>query len=316
MDCEFCSVKGRPRYAAPERMLESIRVLVETRHARHFFIVDDLFGQQRAETLCFCRMLRDYQKDAKRRLRFTVQIRLDKAGDTELLGAMREAGIDTVAIGYESPIAEELEAMKKHLKPEDMISLTKVFRKFGFLVHGMFIFGYPLEEGIKVHLTAAERVRRFRQFIRRAGVDTLQVLLPIPMPGTELRRRLNEQHRIYPKSKIGWEFYDGNFPLFRPDPPMSPEEMHASIRQIMGKFYSFRSMFKVGLNVFMFPALVFFLRDIRRGWWWWYRCWRNEIVRFGGWLLIQSWICDFKRSAFLEKLDRMTLDRTTSGGRR
>ena len=62
MDCEFCTVKGRPRYAFPERLLECISFLLETKDARHFFVVDDLFGQQREETIRFCNMLRDYQK--------------------------------------------------------------------------------------------------------------------------------------------------------------------------------------------------------------------------------------------------------------
>ena len=48
MDCEFCTVKGKPRHASPERLLEHISTLVETANAQRFFIVDDLFGQQRA----------------------------------------------------------------------------------------------------------------------------------------------------------------------------------------------------------------------------------------------------------------------------
>jgi radical SAM superfamily enzyme YgiQ (UPF0313 family) len=160
MDCEFCTVKGKPRCARPERLLESISFLVETRGAKRFFIVDDLFGQQRDETIKFCNMLRDYQRSINRRLIITVQIRLDKARDTELLSAMRQAGINAVAIGFESPIEEELKAMNKHVRSEDMLSLTKVFHKFGFWIHGMFIFGYPMEEKVNFKMPARERVKR------------------------------------------------------------------------------------------------------------------------------------------------------------
>ena len=89
-----------------------------------------------------------------------VQIRLDKAKDTELLSAMRQAGINTVAIGYESPIEEELQAMNKQVKPEDMIALTNIFHKFHFLVHGMFIFGYPMREDVQFSMSAKERIKR------------------------------------------------------------------------------------------------------------------------------------------------------------
>jgi radical SAM superfamily enzyme YgiQ (UPF0313 family) len=64
MDCEFCTVKGKPRYARVERLMEQFASLYETRGAREFFIVDDLFGQNRLETIRFCNLLRDYQREA------------------------------------------------------------------------------------------------------------------------------------------------------------------------------------------------------------------------------------------------------------
>ena len=302
MDCEFCTVKGKPRNASPERLLECISFLLETNDARHFFIIDDLFGQQRAETIRFCNMLRDYQKNTGTRLDLIVQIRLDKAKDPDLLSAMRQAGINTVAIGFESPIEEELAAMNKHLKPEDMISLTKIFHKFGFLVHGMFIFGYPVKEGVNFRMSAKERIKRFKNFIRKAKIDTIQILLPGPLSGTELRNRLARQNRIYPMRDIGWEYYDGNFPLFEPDAPMTAEEMQSSSRKIMGKFYQFKYVFMIALNIFSFPALIFFLHNIRSGWRKWYRPWRNGLIRFGGWIIMKRWVSQFKKDTFLERL--------------
>jgi radical SAM superfamily enzyme YgiQ (UPF0313 family) len=302
MNCEFCTVKGKPRCATPERLLEDIRFHLETEDARHFFIVDDLFGQQREETIRFCNMLRDYQKRIGRRLDVTVQIRLDKAKDPELLTAMRQSGINAVAIGFESPIEEELDAMNKRVRPEDMISLARAYRRFGFLVHGMFIFGYPLKEGLKFRMSAKERIGRFKDFIRKAKIDTVQVLLPVPLPGTELRHRLLRQKRIYPVQDVGWEYYDGNFPVFEPDEPMTAQEIQRSMHRIMGKFYQFRYMFMVGLQIFSFPALVFSLHNIRIGWRRWYRPWRNNLIRFGGWIIMKGWASEFKKSAFTVKL--------------
>jgi len=302
MDCEFCSVKGRPRCAAPERLLESISYLVETQGAKHFFIVDDLFGQQRSETLEFCRLLRDYQQRIRKRFSLTVQIRLDKARDSELLSAMAAAGVRTVCIGFESPIEEELAVMKKKVRPADMLALTRLFRRAGFLIHGMFIFGYPSRQEVSFEMPVKERIKRFKQFISRAKLDTIQVLLPIPLPGTELRARLRKQNRIYPITDVGWEYYDGNFPLFEPDPPLKAEELLGASHKIMGNIYQFKYMFMVGLNIVYFPALVFFLHDIRCGWQLWKRPWRNNLVRFGGWLTMRKWASQFGRGTFPEKL--------------
>ncbi|OQX80688.1 MAG: hypothetical protein B6D56_04385 [Candidatus Omnitrophica bacterium 4484_70.1] len=303
MDCEFCTVKGKPRRASPARVLESISLLLETHSARHFFIVDDLFGQYPQETIQLCNMLRDYQVRVQRRIDITVQIRLDKAKDTQLLSAMRKAGVNTVAIGFESPIEEELVAMRKKIKPSEMVELARVYHKFGFLVHGMFIFGYPLK-GTKINLSAEERIKRFRKFIKAAKIDTIQVLLPVPLPGTELRERLKEEKRIYPLQDIGWEYYDGNFPLFEPDAPLTAEELQNSIRKIMGKFYQVKYFFMLGYHIFSFPSLIFFFYKIKTGWRMWYRQWRNAFVRFGGWLIMKDWVKEFNKGTFIQKLEK------------
>jgi len=303
MDCEFCTVKGKPRPGSPERLLEHISSLVESRSAKHFFIVDDLFGQQRDETIRFCNMLSDYEKSIRRKLDITVQIRLDKAKDAELLSAMHRAGIQTVAIGFESPIEEELIAMNKHVRCEEMVSLARTFHEFGFLVHGMFIFGYPLKAGQKFEMPADERTNRYRRFIRKAKIDTVQILLPVPMPGTELRRRLEEQNRIYPLANIGWEYYDGNFPIFEPDEPLTAKQILRCVKKITGRFYQFKYMFLVALNIFSFPTLIFFFHNMRLGWRRWYRNWRNYLIRFSGWVTFRKWTIAFKKNNFLQKLE-------------
>ncbi len=304
MNCEFCTVKGTPRSASPERVVEQIASLLEAHDARHFFIVDDLFGHNRTDTIRFCELLAEYQKAVGTKLDLTVQIRLDRGRDEALLRAMRRAGVNAVCIGFESPIAEELAAMDKRIQPDDMLAMTRRYHQAGFLVHGMFIFGYPLPSGIAMKMSMKQRVRRFRQFIRKSQLDTIQALLPVPLPGTALTERLAKDNRIFPRTCIGWEYYDGNFPLFLPDAPLTPEGMQLGIRKIMGRFYRFRNMFAIGRNVLIFPAMMLSLWSIRFGWRKWYRIWRNNLLRFGGWIVFRRWLSQFRRSPFTEKLTR------------
>ncbi len=304
MDCEFCTVKGKPRCASPERLMEDISHLLETQDARHFFIVDDLFGQFRDETIRFCKMLKDYQKQVRKRLDVVVQIRLDKAKDHELLLAMRNAEINTVAIGFESPIKEELEAMKKHIRPDEMIELARTYHRFGFLVHGMFIFGYPLKSKHILNVSLKNRIKSYKKFIKKAKIDTIQVLLPVPLPGTELRKRLEKDNRIYPKDDIGWEYYDGNFPIFEPDAQISAQELQRSIRNIMSRFYEFKYMFMIGLQALSFTSMVFYFYNLKAGWRRWYRPWRNSLARFGGWILMKGWAKQLKKGSFQSRLAR------------
>ncbi|MBN1361407.1 MAG: hypothetical protein JW993_12485 [Sedimentisphaerales bacterium] len=304
MNCEFCTVKGTPRCASVERLLGNVSYLVETHNARHFFVVDDLFGQQRDETLRFCRLFARYQEQIGRQLTTTVQIRLDKARDPELLAAMREAGILNVAIGFESPIDEELKAMNKAVRAGDMLSLARTYRRFGFLVHGMFIFGYPLRTEVEFAMPVDERVKRFRRFIRRSKIDTVQVLLPVPLPGTELRQRLEQQGRVYPIEDVGWEYYDGNFPLFEPDAPATAKELQDGGKRIMSRVYEFRYVLLVAASILSFPAVALWLHNLNEGWRRWYRTWYTRVTRFGGWLTMRQWNVQFKKSDFLNRLHR------------
>ncbi len=304
MNCEFCAVKGRARCAAPERLLAQISYLVESQRAREFFVVDDQFAQDRKETLRFCRLLRDYQQRLGLRLFLTVQIRLDCADDAELLTAMRACGIGGLAVGIESPIDEELIAMGKRLRAARMAELARTYHRHGFLVHGMFIFGYPMRSGVTFEMSGAERVRRFRTFFRRARLDTMQVLLPVPLPGTALRARLEKAGRVLPTGEIGWEYYDGNFPLILPDAPLTPEVALQSLQALMGGFYRFRRMMAVMLHTLRFPLAMLPLINLRSRWSKWYRRWRNAVIGSAGYFIVRNWRKAFRSGPFQEKLRR------------
>ena len=124
----------------------------------------------------------------------------------------------------------------------------------------------------------------------------------VPLPGTELTRRLKDQNRVYARDIIGWQYYDGNFPLFEPDEPMTAEQMHLCAKKIMGRLYRFKYMFLIALHTFSFPAIIFFLHNLRLGWQKWYRPWRNSLIRFGGWMILKKWNLAFRQNKFSQKL--------------
>ena len=74
------------------------------------------------------------------------------------------------------------------------------------------------------------------------------------------------------------------------------------MRKIMSKFYEFKNMFRVALHIFSFPGIVFFIYNIKSGWQKWYRPWRNNLIHFGGWIILKNWVHEFKKGLFLEKL--------------
>ena len=67
-------------------------------------------------------------------------------------------------------------------------------------------------------------------------------------------------------------------------------------------------MFKVGLNVLIFPAMIFSVFNLRFGWRHWYRSWRNALVRFGGWIVYKNWSRAVRAGGFREKLHTVAGD--------
>lgn len=313
MKCEFCTVNEKTRCATPDRMLRQITHLVETRNARKFFDVSDHFIENRAQATEFCNLIAEYQKKKGIRIGITVQTRLSDARNPELLRSMRKAGIYNICVGFESPIDEELTAMNKGYRARDMLKWTRQFHRFGFFIHGMFIFGYPKKGDEEISLSLDEKVKRFRSFIRKAHIDTAQVLLAVPLPGTELRRRLQAQGRLYPLGQIGWEYYDGQFPLFEPDDGYTPEELQQAVGRIMSWFYHFRHFLRITAHLlFTFPLMVFpsaftlvtfRVKHVTNAFLEWKRRYfRNSLVRVGGYLILKNWFKRFKESNFLDKL--------------
>jgi len=293
MNCEFCSVKGKPRYASSQHLFNVVKWLVETRKARQFFIVDDRLEEDIEGTFEFFKMI--FEKYGNR-LYFIVQIRLEVAKNTELLEIMKKAGVKITAIGYESPINEDLRAMQKGYSYSHMLEWTKILRQY-FWIHGMFMIGYPLKDKRSL-ITVKEIIRRFRKFIRQASLDSIQILHPIPLVGTDLRQRLEKEGRVFPLELVPWSKYDGNYTCFRPD-NMSLREFQEIPIKLMGRFYNSLSFFRIPIKTITLPVDYFI-----RGWKKWHRDWYRDVIKYGAHCLVQRWQKKQKGNGFVEKLEK------------
>jgi len=346
--CEFCAVHsqfGRTRWASPERTFEQLRDLRRQGH-RIFFFADDNFAQDRPGTVRLLRLIIRWRETMRRARRpcFIIQARAQIGRDADLLRLMRRAGVTTMCIGLESPIDEDLKAMRKGQSAAAMEADLASIRRHGFYIHGMFIFGYPLAEGAPAgaRLTVRERADRFLDFVRRTRLDTIQVMKAVPLPGTGLSRRLERAGRIYPRDEVGWDKYDGNWVVFEPDRGTSAVALQEEATRIMREFYRARNVAKWAYMVPFSPVdLAYYtarkafelgraylrewrglrrgtnrathLRDaIRRisadsllaGLHAVRRRWRNAIWKTGAVFLIRGWLESFRREGFRELLTR------------
>jgi len=226
-DCTFCSVIsmfGRSyRFKSVEATLKELRYVASVSKATKF-IVDDNFAANKKRTKEILRgMISEGIKT-----RWSAQVRADVAKDPELLRLMADAGCHTLYIGFESINPKTLEEYNKKQDREDIISCIRTVREHGIHIHGMFVLGADTDDAGDIPGTA--------DFATRLGVDTVQLMILTPLPGTLLLQDMTKAGRLL---HTDWSKYDAQYVVFRPR-LMSPATLQIETFRAMGRFYSWR----------------------------------------------------------------------------
>lgn len=237
--CEFCVVNdqlGKYRRSSPEKTFRQVKKHAEQGY-KSFFITDDNFAQNPEAAIELCKKIGDYKRAEKKKINLIAQVRTEAAKDDRLIDAMRYAGIMTLCIGYESPINEELSAMKKGVTVEMMLQRSRKLSK-DFLIHCMMIFDYPVlkDSKYKTLISLKEKAKRYKKFIKDSKITTLQLFNTVPIPGTKLRRKLEEEDRILSLEYVNWDKYDGMFLCHKPD-EFDPYEAQHTPKEILSWKY-------------------------------------------------------------------------------
>ncbi len=291
MFCEFCTVNDKPRWSSPEHLFNTVRWLVDTRGARNFFIVDDNLGEDIEGYTKFFQMVK-----AKfgNRLCFTVQIRLSLAHNSEFLTIMKEAGGWAVCVGFESVLDQELKAMHKGLTSRQMLNWARTLSKM-FWLHMMFIYRYPGKNQEELLVSDKERERRHKWFIRKSGGHSIQILQLVPLPGSNVEKRLKEEGRLIP---VEQSCLDGVFVCYVPR-NISIEGLHQAQMRLMRWFYSPMSFW---WRVFTFLPLG--LIRLISNWNASKRAWRQAVIKYGGYFSLKARRNSEKTRKFLDRAKR------------
>jgi hopanoid biosynthesis associated radical SAM protein HpnJ len=146
--------------------------------------------------------------------------------DFETLKIMRDAGLHHVIVGYESGSDEILKNIKKGITRERAIQFTRDCQKLGITIHGAFIVGLPGE--------SRETIMDTIEFAKMLDLNSIQVSLPSPYPGTEFYRQCKEN---------GWLASDayiddtGHQMCVVSYPNLSNMEIFAAVELFYKKFY-------------------------------------------------------------------------------
>ncbi len=250
-DCIFCSVTkvfGRKyRFRSAENIIEEL----VSRNTKSFFFCDDNFTAHPQRTRALLELM------LKHKIRnWACQVRCDVAKDDALLSLMARAGCSVVCVGFESVNMKTLEAYQKKQTIEDIINAIRSFRRKKIRIHGMFVLGSDDDSENTIWDTL--------RFAIKQKIDTIQMMILTPVPGTKLHEELKKQNRIFSHD---WNLYDGQHVVFNPK-LLSAKQLQLNVARAYAKFYSLSKFF----------SLLVSLR------------FRNAMFRFMGYRIVREWL--------------------------
>lgn len=233
-ECEFCSVIenfGKQfRFMDDDSTIELIRHTLRYGPRKPIFFGDDIFTANRARVK---RILSRLLSLGVRLPRWFAQVRVESAGDPELLALMKRANCSTVFIGLESVNPETLKLYNKHATVERNREAIEAYHAAGIKVHGMFVLGSDAD--------TIETVRETLAFAKRMRLDTAQFFALTVVPGPPLTRRLYSEGRVLNWGQ--WHLYDAQHASVQAK-RISPLALQEAVFQASLDFYSIREAFQ------------------------------------------------------------------------
>jgi len=234
--CTYCSVTrmfGRKvRRQSVEKVYHDVCHFMEQGFRRLFFY-DDNFTADRV----WARQLLDRLRPL--RISFNAQARADFQWmdaaraklDRPLLASMRKAGGDVLYIGYETIDDSTAAGWQKGYRGKGtlrnrLLEDTRILHDNGFWIHGMFVLGPQHTQ------TTADRIV---QFARQSGMETLQISILTPLPGTPLYEQMRK-HLIFMDYPSDWDFYDGTHCVYD-NSRIGLEQLQKTVLHAHHRFY-------------------------------------------------------------------------------
>ncbi len=236
-DCTFCSVTKmfghRYRTRNPEKVLEDIKHYHSVYPKAWMFFYDDNFAADKKRT----KRLLELMLKNNLRLSWTAQSRLDVTRDPKLLELMHRAGCKVLYIGLESVNPQTLLEYNKRQTVEEMEKAIKILHQYKIKIHGMFVLGGEQDDRDTVMQTVKSAIKW--------KIDTVQMVILTPLPGTPLYDKLLSENRI---TTFDWSQYDGHHVVYKPNKMSVWELQFGVMLKAMPKFYSLWQALKAGIK--------------------------------------------------------------------
>lgn len=229
--CEFCSIRSfyncKVRQKSLDIIIEEIKSIKEK---ILFFIDDNIFLDEKSAIELF-----EAIKPLKKK--WACQISMDVAFNDKMLKIMKDSGCILVLIGFESLNQDNLKKMNKvaNLKIQKYEEAIKNIYKHKLMIYATFVLGY--EYDTKESIDATLKFAMDNNF----AVANFNPL--IPMPGTRLYSRFEEENKlIYKKWWLEPDYKYGDTAFYPEN--MTPQELKDGCKNARYTFNTYKNIFK------------------------------------------------------------------------
>lgn len=259
-DCSFCSVTKMFGREYRFRSAQNVMREIEARNEFSLFFCDDNFTANPKRTRELLSLMLE-----KKVNRWSCQVRCDVTKDESLLNLMAESGCRMVCVGFESINAKTLQKYDKKQTIEDIVKSIKSFHRKKIKIHGMFVLGSDDDNAMTVWDTLA--------FAIKQRIDTIQMSILTPFPGTKVHENLEKEKRIFSRD---WSLYDGQHIVFNPK-LLSAKDLQLAVVRAYTDFYSLSNSLSLILRLHV----------------------RNAAMRLMGYRIIKQWVIRNKNMHWL-----------------
>ncbi|MEW5774316.1 MAG: radical SAM protein [Thermodesulfobacteriota bacterium] len=153
--CTFCCInalfgKHTIRYRSVESVMAELEVLVERYGVRNIKIIDEMFAMNEKRVVALCEDIAARKWD----LNFWAYARVNTV-TKPMLEAMKKAGVNWLAYGFESGSKRVIEDVSKGYRMDQVRQVVDMSYELGFHICANFIFGLPEDDYDSMNETLA-----------------------------------------------------------------------------------------------------------------------------------------------------------------
>lgn len=226
--CDFCynSCKNVLKTYI-NRSVEDVIKDINTLKTRHIMFIDDNFIGNPKWT-------KELLKEIKpRKLKWNAAVTSNIVDMPELLDEMKEAGCQSLFIGFESINSKSLESVHKVQNSVNRYEkLVDEVHKRGIMINASFVFGLDEDDGSIFKSTL--------EWIVKNKIETVTSHILTPYPGTKLYKALLAENRIV---DFNLARYNTASVVYKPK-NMTAEELYNGYLWIYKEMYTFKNIIK------------------------------------------------------------------------